>query len=33
MTDKKRIVTKGDIVKYWVNIKHADFVQADLRPC
>ncbi len=27
--NKDRIATKGDIVKYWLNIKHADFVQAD----
>lgn len=29
MTDKTRIVTKGDIAKFWLNITHADFVQAD----
>jgi hypothetical protein len=29
MIDKTRIVTKGDIAKYWVNITHADFVQTD----
>lgn len=29
MIDKTRIVTKGDIAKYWLNITHADFTQAD----
>jgi len=29
MTDKTRIVTKGDIAKFWLNITHADFLQAD----
>ena len=29
MTDKARIVTKGDVAKFWLNITHADFVQAD----
>lgn len=29
MINKERIVTKGDIAKYWLNIKHADFLQAE----
>lgn len=29
MINKERIVTKGDIAKFWLNIKHADFLQAE----
>ena len=29
MINKERIVTKGDIAKFWLNIKHSDFLQAE----